>query len=173
MQMLFASVQMVAGSNLRDRDYFPSQNVTCIGDLCTTFITIVMYASIMSAYILLYLKRVEVQYAYHEMINIIIEKNLGRRFKARIRNVLYTEWDDNECTAMKDPEDVITNIPTYIAEEVMCHLAGEALKSIEFFSYLSEDALYDVCAKLKLITWASNEPVLVAGQIPNVIDNIV
>lgn len=166
--MAFAAVQMVARTNIKDDVYSAPDKLTCLTDICSTLITLVMYASIMSAYILLYLKQAEMQHIYMDLLAILRKRKLTRRFKHRITNIFYTEWDDNECTFMTQPVGVVCDVPMYINEEVMCYLAEKVVKSEECFAGFSEIAKYDLCSKMKLIVWPSDEPIIFAGLIMRV-----
>lgn len=103
-----------------------------------------------------------------EMLNAIKKKNLAQHFKDRVMNVLYTEWDDNECTLLKRPRGMIFDIPTYIHEEVMCYLAEEAVRSQCILSTFSDMVIYDICSKMKFNIWPKDEPVTRTGHIPEV-----
>ncbi|GJQ69696.1 hypothetical protein Trydic_g22268 [Trypoxylus dichotomus] len=166
--MLFAAIQMVSGTNIRDSEYTAPTHLACIGDVCCKFITLVMYASIMSAYILIYLKKANVQHYFLDMQTLLTRSKL-EQFTDRILNLIYTEWDDNECIAMKPLEGIVCDIPTYIKEEILCLLAEHIVKSHDCFVGFSEIAVYDICAKMKLVVWPIDEPLLHAGQISDTI----
>ncbi|KAI4465674.1 dna primase large subunit [Holotrichia oblita] len=127
----------------------------------------------MSAHILLYMKRVDVRYMYMEMFSILSRKNITRKFIDRIVNVLYTEWDDNECTSMKQSEGITCDVPMYIQEEIMCHIAENCINNEICFSEFSDIARYDICANLKYIVWPSDEPLSYPGQMITVNPQLV
>ncbi|GJQ78417.1 hypothetical protein Trydic_g22239 [Trypoxylus dichotomus] len=136
--------------------------------LISWIITLFMRSNIISAFVLVYLNKFEVQLFCEDVINTMVSHSLDVTYKNRVYTYLMTQWIDNHCLDLLNARSQATSLPTALSYNLFVGNAKNILMNEEFFKMLPLQCVLDLAGRCtRIFTCSPNDVILYGGDMTN------